>query len=467
MRVLDHSVTRVLLVALCSALVISGDEDRDLYPQIHAILREAETESLNIPSFDDRSVPSEWEAHLYARAGYLEDARRTSLRTSKFSAVLLKGYVVYGAMSSAENVVAQMPNPYGKGRAQLIIADTLWRMGQSARARQYVEQANGIASTLTDKPRQINLLQLVKQEAEYVSSPAPETLSATPHPRRPIQESGRLLIPKFPITAEGFADQTASEREERANANAALLQKLYERLEARDRDGLEQIKKQVTAPFQKTLVLASVEHLLILAHQLAAAEQTALSIPEADGECVLAKAEALNSVAAELVSAERLDRANTLFAEAIRLVRSVSSLPIGKVSVLTSIAAAQANRGLSASSQDTLKLAEEIASGLPPLPPFRPYQKLPKNVHYGPEAYQQIFTVALGAHDLATAQRVAILWEKQDPNSADQIANAWFTAGGPDEALAFVKGIPDNAKRAKLELALAQRMLDRAGAPNF
>jgi len=69
----------VLLIAFAILTNIQlGAQTRDLYPQVHALLLEAETSSTNIQFLDDRSNPHTSIGSLYALAGYLEDAERAS-----------------------------------------------------------------------------------------------------------------------------------------------------------------------------------------------------------------------------------------------------------------------------------------------------------------------------------------------------------------------------------------------------
>ena len=442
-------------------------QDRDLYPQIHTLMQEADAASIHISAFDDRGVPAEWAGHLYARAGYLRDAARAFSRTTAFPINLLKADVLYGESASADKLLARISDPYKKGQAMLVVADVVWRMGQSPKAKEYVERAKRAASAIQDQPQRTRLLELAKEDTQYFNDVPPNSLSATPTP--PLsQNTRRSVIPQFPITADGFSDQTSRQPETRANSDGALMEELYTRLRANDREGLEHIQEKAATPFQKTLVIASIEHLLIQAQQPAAAEQAAEAIPESDDECVLAKAEALSSVAAEWLRSDRSDRANSAFAKATNLTQSARSLPLGQVSVLTSIGEAEASGGLAATSQETLKIGEEIASQLPTLPTIALRKKRgSSSAHYRPEAYRRIFSVALGAHDLASAQRIAKFWSEAGPNGAGEVMRAWLDAGQPDEAIAVAHGIHNTPQRAKMELWLAQEMLDQAGAPNI
>lgn len=218
-------------------------------------------------------------------------------------------------------------------------------------------------------------------------------------------------------------------------------------------------------PFAKTLVIASMEHLFIQDHQPEMADRRAGTIPESNAECVLAKAEAMSAAAAEWLRAGNFDRANTLFAAAASLAQSAGALPIGQINVLSSISEAEAAGGLAATAQDALHVAKQLALQLPVEPRF--IAGAPRARHYRHEAYRHMVAVAISAHDLATARRIANLLSTAGPAGNHDVIRAWLDAGTPNEAIAFARGIQSTSKRAETELDLAQQLLDQAGAPNF
>lgn len=459
---------KLAVLLLCAAAsAASAAKGQDLYPRIHKIIQAAETTSANIRAFDDRSLPAEWAGRLYARAGYVQDAERAFSRSSGVvSFVLLKAYVLYGDGAAADRLLTRIADPYKRGQADLVVADVFWRMGQLERAETYAKEAKKSAERLSDPVRRANLLQLANQDAEYMTGPAPNSLSPSPSP--PVAtEQTKSPFTMFPITAGGFADETQAQIESDAKVNGALMEEIYKRVMARDRQGLERLRDAARTPFQKTLLIASIEHLFIQAHQPQMAEQLAATIPEADDECTLAKAEALRSVAAEWLRAEAIDHANTAFARAVGLAQSANKLPIGEVAVLASIAEAQATGRLTATSHETLESAKRIAAQLPLPPAVISGGGRPRPMsHYRPEAYREILAVAV-RHDLGTAREIANLWRTADRNADSYIMRAWFQAGEADEAIAFARSIENTAERAKMEFWLAQLMLDDAGAPNI
>ena len=64
------------LVVFAISTTSLGAQNRDLYPQVHGLLLEAEVASANIRFLDDRSNPRTSIGGLFAHAGYLEDAER-------------------------------------------------------------------------------------------------------------------------------------------------------------------------------------------------------------------------------------------------------------------------------------------------------------------------------------------------------------------------------------------------------
>ncbi len=453
---------------LTVAYVLSGAEQHDLYSQAHALIQEAETTSLHIPAFDDRSIPAEWAGHLYARGGYLEDAKRIFARTSSFPFALLKAYVLYGRLSQADELLTHVSDPYEKAQAELTTADIFWRTGQLEKASEYAKRAKQTASRIVNPTERSVLSRTAGEELEYMAGPAPSALSPLPTPRA-TRAPEQSPFPEFPITADGLADLSPAQREERTRSNGVLLEELYQAMKNRDRRGVEQIKQKANSPFQMTLVIAGIEHVLIQAHEPEEAEQIATTIPESDEECVLAKAEALSSAGAAWLRAGNSERANASFAAATKLAQSSNSSPIGEVVVLTSIGEAESHGGLAATAQETLRTAEEFAGRLPSEPPISTArgQQSGGKVHYRAEAYEHIFTTALRAHDLATARRTADVWSTEARSGPDTVAQAWLRAGNPDEAIALIRREKSGSSRAKSELWLAQRMLDQAGAPNI
>ena len=171
-----------------------GTQPRDLYPRIRSIIREAEIASANIRLFEDRSIPAEWAGHLYARAGYLEDAGRAFGRSSRFPFPLLEACVLYENAAEAERMLMSVSDPSQRATGQLAIAEVLWKMGQSTAAEEYVERANKGAARLVDQEKRAAFLQSVNLEAQYMKGPAPTSLSPVPHPSPYIKNPSSLAV---------------------------------------------------------------------------------------------------------------------------------------------------------------------------------------------------------------------------------------------------------------------------------
>jgi hypothetical protein len=173
-------------------------------------------------------------------------------------------------------------------------------------------------------------------------------------------------LPPFPITPDGFGTHSSTRGTTQINADSELITELYGRVAARDREGLIRIVDNAATPFQKSLALASVEHLLIQEGKPEIAESYAAGIPESSAECVLAKAEALNSVGAEWLRKGDVERARSDFESALKLAKTPQELPLGQVRVIVEIAEAQGKEtSMSASAEESLNIAEQVAMKLP------------------------------------------------------------------------------------------------------
>jgi len=71
-----------ILVAVAASILYAQKPMDDRYPQIRAVIREAELAAKDVPILPDKSRPLLWAGNLYARAGYLDDADRTYATTT-------------------------------------------------------------------------------------------------------------------------------------------------------------------------------------------------------------------------------------------------------------------------------------------------------------------------------------------------------------------------------------------------
>lgn len=460
------------LAALCAlALVLPlGAQDGgqpDRYPQIRAIIREAEVDAAGVPMLPDRSRPEEWAGRLYARAGYLDDATRAYGKTGDVQIILLRARVIYGELPDVDKGLESITNLNHKASSMLAVGEILWRMGNTGAARRYLDNARQVALRIPGPEERKHFLSAIDRELKYAAEPPPYLITATPQPAKKfdLQDSA---IPLFPITTDGFRDLDSREVASRAEANAVFMQTLYERMAAGDRDGLLRLSNGAATPFQKAIGIASIEHIAIQASQPQAAKEIAMTMPESDVDCILAKAEALSAAGAAWLRAQDSDKAGPDFDAAASLVKSAKELPMGKVTVATSIAAAEFKGGMTASSGITFKLAREFALELPVRPEAGP--RAPGNssgVHYRDEGYNRILSTAIRAHNVGLAREMAELWKAEGGSSDVPVVNAWLNADQPDEAIAFARKIDDSPSKIRALLNIAQTLLDRAGAPVF
>jgi hypothetical protein len=316
----------VILTASLSA------QSRNLYPQVHAVLLEAESSSTNIHLLDDRTNPHTYIGSLYAHAGYLEDAERAFAREASSAPgppyPLWRAWVVYGRLDRVQKSIDAIMEPERKARFLLSLADLFWRMGQPDQARLEFAQVKELAAKVGDPAHRKQLLTSIDQGLQFISDPPPDLVTSTPHPRPKfnLQDSP---IPLFPITADGFKDVDPKATMARANVNADFMKQLYDRVATHDPDGLRRITETASSPFQKALGLASLEHLMILSGKAALAEEFATAIPAVDSSSSLAKTEALCAAATARLRDHNNDAAITDFNAATTVVQSVRELPLG------------------------------------------------------------------------------------------------------------------------------------------
>jgi hypothetical protein len=341
-------------------------------------------------------------------------------------------------------------------------------MGQPKQARLRFEAARQLAAKVVSPERRKQLFASVDQSLQFIAERPPDLISATPHPRPKLnmQESPISL---FPITPDGFDNAGDKETADRSGANADFMKELYDRVAARDREGLQRLTEYASTPFQRALGIASIEHILILTSQPELAEQFAKTIPEADSSSFLAKAEALTAAANAWLRVFNDDRARADFDAARHLVQSVPNLLFGKISVLASIATAQFKGHLTGNGTETFRVATTLAQDLPPRPKPQPgiARRTSPGVHYKDEAIQRLLFAAIKVGDMDAANDLAGMLNRSGDNSDSSVVDAWLDADRPEEAIAAARWIADSQSRVRALLNTAQVLLDRAGAPNF
>src|SRR5438477_12744346 len=90
----------ILFVLMFNAVCVAA-QDADRYPGIRSIIIEAETASNGIPILPDRSKPLSTVADLYARAGYLQEAKRALSKAGGSAEQLSYARALYGDVDGA------------------------------------------------------------------------------------------------------------------------------------------------------------------------------------------------------------------------------------------------------------------------------------------------------------------------------------------------------------------------------
>src|SRR5271165_1129033 len=179
-----------MISALFIATVAYG-ETPDLYPQVRALVLEAEAASANMPLLKDHSNPHTWAGDILAHAGYLEDAERAYAKSPGPAQgppyILWQAWVVYGHRERAERLLESTTKADVKARFFASFADLLWRLGEPEQARARYEAARAIAVKVVDPARRKQLLAAIDQGLQFVSDPPPNLISAIPHPTRRLR----------------------------------------------------------------------------------------------------------------------------------------------------------------------------------------------------------------------------------------------------------------------------------------
>jgi tetratricopeptide (TPR) repeat protein len=439
----------------------------NLYPDTRTIILEAESAAAGITTLPDGSKPLSWEADLYARAGYLEDATRAATKAGVPLEQLAFARTLYGDLDGALKSVRVIPDPERRTIRMTGIAGILWRMGDQANAGKVLDESERAALTISNLAHRKLQLQLIAQQRDVLPNEPPIPLSPTPHPQ--TRKASASAIPAFPVTADGFRDKSPETVSRNAQENEVYLTQLYALIAAHDRNGLLKHTEAASSPFQKALGLASLEHLLIQVGAVKEAEESAQAITDNGADCSLAKAEALTAVGTAWQGAGDPEHARQAFDAALKAVASVGSeLAFGKAAVTASVAAALAESGMAAMSKETFELALKFTSQVQPRP--KPvngvYPKTYFGSHFQDDAYRAIFGAAIRTRDLSAVRHMVELWRASAGSGANtSIVDVWLDAGRRDEALSYARGLKNATERVPTLLWLARSLLDEEGAP--
>lgn len=443
---------------------------KDYYPEIRSIILEAEEASAGIAVLPGGSRPLLWAADLLARAGYLEDAMRVGAKAALPREQFASAQTLYGDLEGAYKAVAVIGDPERRTTRLAGLGNILWRMGDRANARKLLDEAEQAANGIPNLAHRKVQLQLIAQQRGVLSDDPPVPLSTKPNPA-PRKNTTNSLIPAFPVTVDGFRDKSPEEVAKSTKENEVYLTQIYALVARLDRQGILKHTAEASSPFQKTLGLASIEHLLIQLGALKDAEQSARAIPDDGADCTLAKAEALTAAGAAWARMGDSNRAQETFDAALQSVAFVGrDLAFGKAVVTAEIAAAEAESGMVATANETFETALKFVSQVEarPKPVNGVYPKTYFGRRFQDDAYRSIFGVEISAHDLGAARHTVELWrEAGGPGDNVSIVNAWLSFERKDEALSYARSLKDPNERVPALLWMARDLLDEAGAPLF
>jgi hypothetical protein len=458
---------RIFLLFLLPAVAGAQIVEADRYSEIHQLIGDAESAMAHADLSKFRPNPYQSTARLYAIAGYWKDATRLAAKAGPTSPYLNGVRIQNGNVDEALRQTATITDLDDRIRRFCADAYSLWLMGDRTNAARAIQQAEHTAAVIPDPSHRAAQLRVIaSQKVEFQRQP-PLPLSSTERAIRRRDPPASSSLPLFPVTAEGFRNRSGEVLAQAAQENGVYLTRLYALAETTDGDSLRKHLDSAYSPFQKTLGLATIEHLLLQHGQIQAAENIANTIPDDGADCSLAKGEALTAAGVAWTHKEESERARLAFEAALRNIRGVNQdLAFGKVKVLAALAGAQTDAGFVVSAKDTLELAWKVAAALPAIPrPFLQHisARAPKPI-FRHDGYRVIFDAAVRTHDLGAARRTVELWKQSDRESDVSIVSAWLSVEQPEEAIAYVRSLKNAKDRAEALLVLIERLLARAGA---
>jgi hypothetical protein len=421
------------LVLFAASLLAQRCSAADFYPNTREVILEAEAVSSGAPVMRDSKALMHKAAALLSRAGYLDDAAQTLKKVGGSEIVLIRPRTLYGDSDGARRLAMAQADPELRTDLLENIADMLWRMGSTEKARVVLDEARNASQAVVNPSHRKTRLQTIDQLSAALSSDPPSLLSNEPRP------AGRIVpvstVPPFPVTTDGFRNKDPNAVTAQAREDADFMTRLYALAAAGNRDGLLRLAESASNPFRKMLAWANLEHVFIQLGAPAEAEEYARLISE--------------------------DRADSVGKE----------LAFGRGVVVTRVAEAEAAAGLTANLSATFDLALDLARLAPPhsKPVNGVYPKGYFEEHQRQEdVYRLIFSTAVKARDLPDARKAGQRWHESSAGAANRgIVTNWVEDGRMDEALAYARGISDRGERAAALLDLAEEWLNTAGAPRF
>lgn len=448
-------------LALCFLLALHLHA-QGAHPEIRAIIFEA----LELAK-DVRDSQQSHAAKLLARAGYLDDSekivRQYDLERSFPPYYLWKAWVIYGQQQRMDQHLTTLKDPKEKVTMLNAYANHLWRLGQKAKAKQTYLAAQALLPRVTDPRTRTNATNFVTQGLKYVDDDAPTPLLVQTKPL-PKRKAIPVLSERFPITPNTFTKQQAADREANSLDDERLIRELYASLKAGDRQALDRVVSSAATPFQKAMILASVQHIMNQAKLADLSEVCAKSIPTTNVDTKLARAEALASAATSLAINGAKNRARALFLEATQLVSTITELPLARIQVFINITLRQYDAGFDSDGNDTWIRALAIAQTFPHAPTIWNERR---RVTYSEDAYDPMIRAAVEFDRLPLATQAISTWSATYKGATGSLVSALLSADEHRLALSTARSIQDRHMRADELLSVASSWLDDSGVPDL
>lgn len=439
----------------------------DYYPDVRKVLLQAEAESTGIPLLPERNAKLERVADLLSRAGYLDDAARIAARLPLNSYALVSvglAQAFQGELETGLRTInkAQLA-PEKKSAVLVRLAHMLWRLKRMDEERRVLDLAAAAASR--DPSKRSLQLRMIAQLRENLNEDPPLPLSMEPSP--PPKPAISPFDP-FPISVAGFRDPDPDQATRRQTENAPYLERIYKLVESGDIKGAFDYAQTGSSSFQKTLGLATIQHLAVQAKVYDAAERTVGAMPDDTDDSKLAKAEAFASLAVAYATHDQDALAAKCFTAAREQTAAVSNeLSFGRVAVMAEIAGKQAEAGYSASAQETFRDALKLVA-------FVPQNKERLKGIYGAkrrfrnDAFGELMNAQIRSKDLGGAKETAQRWFTMEGTiDKNSITGIWISFGLTDDAIGFAKSLPRVIDRVEAYVSIASDLLNELGAPSY
>jgi hypothetical protein len=455
---------RLIATLACFGLAASG---QDRYPLARKLLLGAEPGIPLFPTADTRNSMTERIVVLYARSGYLGDARRLhARRPAKSGAVaILIGTAVYEGVDKA---LATGPGGGGDARAYLALAQALWAMANADGANRALAIARTVAREIAAPAKRSAQLNEIAEWSERMVA-EPSVAGRTAAPAETTASSDKpAAIPLFPITASGFRMHDPAVLAKRQAENLPYLEKLYALAGSGNVLGALKLALNGSSPFQTSVGLATVAHLALLGNNMTdVAERAVIEIPEDQADATLAKAEALASMGAVYAKAGSVSAARRCFHAARRHLRAVTDteLAYGKSVVAADTAAKLYESREPELGAEAFNEAMSFAAVVPKEPPR--HTDVPSyQFRLRADAFREIMERRLRVNDIDGAGATAQSWMALGPDRHYYgVSELWIKSGHLERAAEIALAIREPISRTQQCLRVAGFILDRGKIP--